>query len=104
MQTETALLAPACACRPSILNRVGRNRMLLGGVALTLLAAGFVWQQWSWLVAIGVAPLLISAAPCLGMCALGMCMHRRPHRQHDSGRANSSFDFGKPFNATGELA
>jgi hypothetical protein len=76
MQTETALSAPAtCACRPSILNRFGRNRLLLSGIALALLAASFVWQ-WSWLVAIGVAPLLISAAPCVAMCALGLCMHR----------------------------
>jgi hypothetical protein len=49
--------------------------LLLGSVALALLAVGFAWQ-WSWLVAIGVAPLLISAAPCLAMCALGLCMHR----------------------------
>lgn len=76
MQTETALPTPAvCACRPSILNRLSRNRLLLGSVALALLAVGIAWQ-WSWLVAIGVAPLLISAAPCLAMCALGLCMHR----------------------------
>jgi hypothetical protein len=53
--------------------------LLLGGLALALLAAGFAWQ-WSWLVAIGVAPLLISTAPCLAMCALGLCMHRMGSR------------------------
>jgi hypothetical protein len=66
-------------CQPSILNRLGQYRWLLGGVALVLLAAGFAWH-WSWLVAIGVAPLLISAAPCLVMCALGLCMHRMGNR------------------------
>jgi hypothetical protein len=76
MQSETVLPAPAtCACRPSILNRLGQHRLLLGGAALALLASGFAWQ-WSWLVAIGVAPLLIGTAPCLAMCALGLCMHR----------------------------
>jgi hypothetical protein len=81
MQTETALPTPAVsACRPSILNRLGRNRSLLGSTALALLAVGFAWQ-WSWLVAIGVAPLLISAAPCLAMCALGLCMHRMARAQ-----------------------
>lgn len=53
--------------------------MLFGGIAVALLTAGFAWQ-WSWLVAIGVAPLLISAAPCLAMCALGLCMHRMGSR------------------------
>jgi hypothetical protein len=81
MQSDTALpaLATTCACRPSILNRLGQHRWLLGGVAFALLAAGFAWQ-WSWLVAIGVAPLLISTAPCLAMCALGLCMHRIGNR------------------------
>jgi hypothetical protein len=76
MQTETALAGPTIyAWRHSILNRLGRHRWLLGSLAVALLAGGFAWQ-WSWLVAIGVAPLLISAAPCLVMCALGLCMHR----------------------------
>jgi hypothetical protein len=80
MQTETVLRAhETCTCRPSVLNRFGRHRLLLGGIAFALLAAGFVWQ-WSWLVAIGVAPLLISAAPCVAMCALGLCMHRMGSR------------------------
>jgi hypothetical protein len=81
VQLDTVQSAPAttCACRPSILNRLGQHRWLLGGVALALLAAGFAWQ-WSWLIAIGVAPLLISAAPCLVMCALGLCMHRMGNR------------------------
>lgn len=80
MQSETALRAPAtCACSPSFFNRLGQHRWVLGGVALALLAAGFAWQ-WTWLVAIGVAPLLISAAPCLVMCALGLCMHRMGNR------------------------
>jgi hypothetical protein len=59
----------------STLSRLGRNRLLVGGAALSLIAAGLIWQ-WSWLVAIGVAPLLLSAAPCVAMCALGLCMHR----------------------------
>lgn len=80
MQTDTALSVPAtCACRPSILDWLGRHRLPVGGVALALLAAGFVWK-WSWLVAIGVAPLLIGIAPCLAMCALGLCMHRMGNR------------------------
>ncbi len=45
-------------------------------IAATLaLAAGAV-LNWSWLVAIGVAPLLVAALPCVAMCALGLCMNR----------------------------
>ncbi|EFI53093.1 hypothetical protein [Afipia sp. 1NLS2] len=76
MQTETTLLRSSMPFGVrSIISRFGRNRLLVGGAALALIAAGLIWQ-WSWLVAIGVAPLLLSAAPCVAMCALGLCMHR----------------------------
>jgi hypothetical protein len=32
--------------------------------------------NWSWLVAVGIAPLLITALPCAAMCALGLCMNK----------------------------
>ena len=60
--------------QPSLIGRLGLNRFALGGTVLALLAIGLAWQ-WSWLVAIGIAPLLLSAAPCVAMCALGVCMH-----------------------------
>lgn len=76
MQTETRLLPLSLPLSVrSIIGRLGRNRLLVGGAALALIAAGLIWQ-WSWLVAIGIAPLLLSAAPCVAMCALGLCMHR----------------------------
>jgi hypothetical protein len=76
MQTETVPIAPSIALdQLSLAARLGWNRLVLGGIALALLAAGFAWQ-WNWLVAIGVAPPLLSAAPCAAMCALGLCMHR----------------------------
>jgi hypothetical protein len=76
MQTETTLLPLSLPLSVrSIIGRLGRNRLLVGGAAMALIAAGLIWQ-WSWLVAIGVAPLLLSAAPCVAMCALGLCMHR----------------------------
>ena len=39
---------------------------VIGGVAL----------NWSWLVAAGIAPVLLTALPCLVMCGLGLCMHK----------------------------
>ena len=61
--------------RPLAIGRMGRNRLVLGAIALGVITAAAAWQ-WSWLVAIGVAPLLISFAPCAAMCGLGLCMHR----------------------------
>jgi hypothetical protein len=60
-------------------------RYWLGGrtgviVSLGLLAAIGIGLGWSWLVAVGVAPLLVAVLPCAAMCALGLCAKpaRRP--------------------------
>jgi hypothetical protein len=55
--------------------RLGRSRLAIGAAGLGVIAVAAVWQ-WSGLVAIGVAPLLLSVAPCAAMCGLGLCMHR----------------------------
>ena len=47
--------------------------MILGVVAL---AGGGAALGWPWLVALGVAPILLSLLPCAAMCALGLCMGR----------------------------
>ena len=44
---------------------------LAGGAAIAGVAL-----NWSWLVALGLAPLLIALAPCAVMCALGLCAMR----------------------------
>ena len=48
-----------------------------GLIVLTVIAlgAGLV-LNWSWLVAAGIAPLLLALAPCAAMCALGLCMNK----------------------------
>ncbi len=45
-------------------------------IAAALALAAGAALNWSWLVAIGVAPLLVAALPCVAMCALGLCMNR----------------------------
>jgi hypothetical protein len=82
-------MAPVALDQSSTVARLGRNHLVLGGIALTLLAAGLAWQ-WSWLVAIGVAPLALSAAPCAAMCALGICMHRMGSRSCGSAQGDST--------------
>jgi hypothetical protein len=96
MQTTASLLATS---RPLSIARPVRSRRAIGAVALGVIAAAAVWR-WSWLVAIGVAPLLLSVAPCAAMCGLGLCMQRMggattsqtPAMQADPGRIENSPD------------
>ena len=59
----------------SLLSGLFRNRraMMWAGGSAVVLAAVF---SWGWLVAIGVAPLILAFLPCAAMCALGLCMNK----------------------------
>ena len=46
-----------------------RGVMVLAGIAIV----GGLTFNWSWLVAAGIAPILISVLPCAAMCAIGVC-------------------------------
>jgi hypothetical protein len=45
-------------------------------VGLTVLAVAGVVFRWHWLVALGLASIVLSVVPCLMMCALGLCAYR----------------------------
>ena len=71
-------LSAASATSPgeSLAGRAGRllrsPRGLIGlAVVLIVVDAAF---SWSWIVAAGVTPIILATAPCLVMCALGLCM------------------------------
>ena len=53
--------------RSVLSNRFGLLAIAAGAIGLT------AYSSWGWLVALGLAPLLLSVAPCVAMCALGMC-------------------------------
>lgn len=55
----------------------GRRGLVLLTVAA--LATGLA-LNWSWLVAAGIAPLLLALAPCAAMCALGLCAHNSTNK------------------------
>jgi hypothetical protein len=58
----------------STIRRYLGNRRLLLAVAILALVAGAA-LNWGWLVALGIAPVLLSLLPCALMCALGVgCM------------------------------
>jgi hypothetical protein len=48
------------------------------GIAVLVVSALVVGAalNWSWLVAVGIAPLLLTVLPCAVMCGLGLCMNR----------------------------
>jgi hypothetical protein len=50
-----------------------RKLMVLAGITIV---AGLTFN-WSWLVAAGIAPLLISVLPCVAMCAIGVCCMKK---------------------------
>jgi hypothetical protein len=57
---------------PAVIRRwlTGRRGLITAG--LGILAAGLA-LDWNWLTAIGVAPVILSLAPCAVMCAIGAC-------------------------------
>ena len=72
---EANTIAAQGCCAPAAKNGWLKPRNLLIGVALVG-GAGAMVLGWDWLVAAGVASIIIAAAPCLVMCALGLCMNR----------------------------
>ncbi len=60
------------------------TRWVLLGLGSLAVIAGLFFGGWAWLVAAGLAPVILSVLPCLVMCALGVCMMGR------SGKSQSS--------------
>lgn len=58
----------------------GLLRHYLGGrrglIVLAVAAGAGLYLGWGWLAAAGIAPLLVTFAPCAAMCALGLCMNK----------------------------
>ena len=50
---------------------LGNWRALL--ILATIAIVGGLALNWNWLVAVGLAPILLSTLPCLVMCAVGVC-------------------------------
>lgn len=49
------------------------RRRVMFAAAATVVGSGMA-LNWGWLTAVGLAPILISFAPCAVMCGLGLCM------------------------------
>jgi hypothetical protein len=46
--------------------------------------ASLYFGGWGWLVAAGLAPVVLSTLPCLVMCAFGVCMMCRSGEKHSA--------------------
>ena len=73
VEVNTAAAQECCA--PAAKNEWPSQRTLLIGVALAG-GAGALVLGWDWLAAAGVASIIVALAPCLVMCALGLCVNR----------------------------
>ena len=66
---QTSLTSHLSSAARSVLgNRFGLLAIAAGVIGLS------AYTSWGWLVAVGLAPILLALAPCAAMCALGMCM------------------------------
>jgi hypothetical protein len=68
--------------------------LALGSLAVI---AGLSFGGWGWLVAAGLAPVILSTLPCLVMCGFGVCMACRSNKAQStvsSDAANSATSSG----------
>ncbi len=67
------------------------------------MAGGGMAMNWGWLVAVGMAPILLAVLPCAAMCALGLCMNKGGGKSCSSGNKThaegSDFKGGSDGNA-----
>ena len=69
-----------CCDNTGTTRQTGWRRLLTGRIAivvgLVVIAGGggLALGGWGWLVAAGLAPIILSLLPCLVMCGLGLCM------------------------------
>ena len=74
------------------------NRWALAVLGSLAVIAGLSFGGWGWLVAAGLAPVILSTLPCLVMCGLGVCMMCR------SGKTQSTASLDAADSATSSTA
>lgn len=82
-QSRRTSAARAQAMLNAIWPYIGGRRglfFLAAGIAITGMAL-----NWGWLVAAGIAPILLAILPCAAMCALGLCMKKTSGTSCSSG-------------------
>jgi hypothetical protein len=75
-----------------------RGVLILSGAAVI----GGIAFNWSWLVATGLAPILLAALPCAVMCGLGLCMNRLFGNSCEAQQARPADKTARPVEALGD--
>lgn len=88
--SSTPSSAAGCCAGASSGRWFANRRLLLAGLAVVVLGGAAAAGGWGWLVAAGIAPLLLSVLPCLVMCGLGLCMSRMGNVGGSSERAETA--------------
>ena len=70
--TDTHAQSPAASAPRRGLSMPPARRVWLLLAVVVVVAGGAL--NWSWLTAIGAAPLILAVAPCALMCGLGLCL------------------------------
>lgn len=70
----------SCCAAPA--KQASLRPWLLGGAVLAVPL--LLYGGWDWLAAAGLSTLIIAVAPCLVMCALGLCMGRGKSKSETS--------------------
>jgi len=60
------------------------NRWTLLALGAFAVVLGLTFGGWGWLVAAGLAPVILSTLPCLVMCGLGACMMCRSGKKESA--------------------
>lgn len=79
------------------------NRWVLVALGGAAIALGLFFGGWGWLVAAGLAPIVLSTLPCLVMCGLGVCMMCRsgPKQTTNSSDATDTATSSAALGASG---
>jgi hypothetical protein len=70
---------------------------------IVVVAAGMA-LGWRWLSAVGIAPVILSLAPCAAMCALGACAMMKGAASCASPNPNKTADPSGPASAPRQSA
>jgi len=71
MQISELIQRPAPSLRGLAAAWIGSRRALV--ITGVVVVFGGLALGWKWLAAIGIAPVILSLAPCAAMCAVGAC-------------------------------
>lgn len=91
---EKSAAAQSCGVPAAKAGALSSRTMLIGGALI--LGAATLFFSWNWLVAAGVASVIVAAVPCLVMCALGICASRMGKKESGDALAKQPSNESEP--------